>query len=199
MVGQLSSTLDALWASGLPIVEKRRAAARLLAAAVGLVAPSQSDAEPPFAALTSFEECLTSVAEVAGCSRDVRSAKAWLRLQSHGGPRLASVLGKLSKMRNHAAHPFAAVFLSELSALRRTAGPCDRALADDSDTVGAEAATDSSGDSVPERTLCCRPRLLWAPAALCKPNSTLSSRRRRRSSRSWTPWTTSRRRLRAGG
>ncbi len=105
----LSAAHDAIWASQLPLTERRRLAAR--AVAMQLAGGQGSDHAVGCSAggeCQAFADVLAEVAVFRGqpCSKTwVSEAKAVLRQLGGEGKALASRLGRLSKRRNAAAHP----------------------------------------------------------------------------------------------
>ena len=100
----LSEVLDGVWASSLPVAEKRRLCARAVTAPLLAGVPVRGDSGD--SAVVRIEEVLVEVAKAVGRSRlDVGAAKAILRSRGEEGKALAARLGKLSKARNASAHP----------------------------------------------------------------------------------------------
>ena len=105
----LKTVLDGIWASQLPLAERRRLAARAVACQLqggqGGGHAGSSDAGGECQALA---EVLAEVGVRRGLpcgTTTVSEAKAWLRHHGDVGKSLASRLGRLSKRRNAAAHP----------------------------------------------------------------------------------------------
>ena len=103
----LSAALDAIWASQIPLTEKRRLAAR--AVAMQMASGQGSDHVGGCSGeCQALEDVLAEVAVFRGplCGKtSVSEAKAVLRQLGSAGTSLASRLGRLSKRRNAAAHP----------------------------------------------------------------------------------------------
>ena len=126
--GRLAALLGEVWASPMPVAEKRRLAFRLSlevlhgggtaqgrAAAEIVEASSGDEGTGSRSHLIHLEEALLAVGRHAGrASGDkitIAEAKAQLRQHGPSGTKLASRLGRLSKLRNAEAHPDVA-FLS---------------------------------------------------------------------------------------
>ena len=103
----LSAALDAIWASQIPLTEKRRLAAR--AVAMQMASGQGSDHVAGCSGeCQALEDVLAEVSVLRGplCGKtSVSEAKAVLRQLGCAGTSLASRLGSLSKRRNAAAHP----------------------------------------------------------------------------------------------
>lgn len=101
----LRQVLDEIWlAEALPPMERRK----LAHAAVARSQVGQTDAEAPITAETNaLEEALVAVAGALGRTGKltVQDAKAALRGTGEEGARVASRLGRLSKLRNGKCHP----------------------------------------------------------------------------------------------
>ena len=86
-------------------------------------------------AIDELEVVLIEIRRVMDCSEpvNVQAAKRWLRDQGDRGTAVASMLSKLSKLRNAQAHPLARRVLGELECLARhppaAAEPAELALA----------------------------------------------------------------------
>jgi hypothetical protein len=87
--------IDAIYASRLPLAERRRLAARVLACSASVVLPSISAFEP----IVVFEGAF-----VAAEADTVCEAKLKLRALGGEGVRLAARLGRASSLRNGVAH-----------------------------------------------------------------------------------------------
>ena len=132
----LTKALDDIWATTLPIAEKRRSARHATHVAVSGEAPQCDVAQS--SALDSFEEILQAVALRAGWTRKpgVAKAKAWLIKQ--GAHDLAIRIGRISKPRNVSAHPDTAACLL---AVRELVLPSDARQGSDHDFT-AQTFTD---------------------------------------------------------
>ena len=99
----LQQLLNEIWATALPLSERRRLARQVVTtAALGNGANSEQ-AE----AKAIYEELLDTVGKKAGLEHkpSIVEAKHWLRSRGSNGCRMASRLGKISKLRNLVAHP----------------------------------------------------------------------------------------------
>ena len=126
----------------------KQASVVVAAAARGAVQGAAARTPPPMPdgtePLTLFEELLAEVADVAGESKmDIQKAKAWLR-DHEDGAKLATRLGKQSKIRNGVGHPDVRL----RGDIRRMAGA--RPLRADSQGAPAEESNLSTGDDLPE-------------------------------------------------
>ena len=122
----LAAVLGEVWASPLPLCERRRLAARVAVAALGASSgggggDSSSGAEQ-LEPIGFFEEALMEVAALMGKEKlGISAAKESLRLLGAEGESLARRLARLSKVRNSAAHPDVAL-LADIRALGSGAG-----------------------------------------------------------------------------
>ena len=113
---RLAITLSGIWASELPLSEKRRLATRCTMATFGLGAGSKADDDTMGGqeVLHTFEDALEVVGKAAGVDKvSVKDAKLWLR--SHGMQDMAAQLGRLSSVRNTLAHPKLVAFMRHLA------------------------------------------------------------------------------------
>ena len=110
---ELATVLDGIWASQLPLAERRRLAARAVASQLpggqggGHASSSDDGAECHGTSIASLAEVLAEVGVGRGVTcgtTTVSEAKVWLRHHGDVGKSLASRLGRLSKRRNAAAH-----------------------------------------------------------------------------------------------
>jgi hypothetical protein len=116
---QLEAIIRAIYSAAPTTSEARRLAARVL----GASAPA--DATPEVhrkGAIESLDETLAVVKRAARCDGvvDISTAKAWLRGFGTRGKRAAAGLGKLSSMRNAAAHPLAKQLQAEIEMIADT-------------------------------------------------------------------------------
>ena len=147
MARRLAEALNGIWMSEAPLTEKRRLSARVTMA-VGMPGGGAEGSAQSYDVLSAFEECVCEVATKAGCARDVRATKQWLRQQGEKGVRLASRLGRLSKVRNAAAHPDA-TFLEDVRNLVSDGGSGkDYAAEDQVVQQGMDESSDNEGAGV---------------------------------------------------
>jgi len=113
--GKLPQVLASVWASSLPLGERRR----LCRAAVGMELLGQGEPAPPVeeagTALTQFEEVLSAAGGALGARPTVTELKDHLRRRNRSD--LASRVGRLSKVRNGQAHPDADLTTHVVAAL----------------------------------------------------------------------------------
>ena len=121
----LRDALDQIWASSLPLPERRRLAGRAVATAMLGSKDTTQEPESGDTALLDFE-CLLNDLRFLGEFKgkpSVTEAKCWLRGLGDLGGQFASRLGRLSKQRNRRAHPDAAhSFLHDVHSLLDTIG-----------------------------------------------------------------------------
>ena len=117
----LTKVIDAIWATNIPLGEKRRLAGR---ASVALLVGQPDHTKEEMAADAScttferFEEVLVAVGELEGTPKpSVSQAKAALRGYGVQGRQMASRLGRFSKLRNGRAHPDVSL-ASDIGSLR---------------------------------------------------------------------------------
>ena len=117
LAARLAATLDGIWASALPVGEKRRLGARAAAAGLFGPTPASDEGEEANPLLYTYEELLSAVGTLAGVDKPgISQAKHILRQHGDHGHRLASRLGRVSKLRNGKAHPDVSL-LREVAAL----------------------------------------------------------------------------------
>lgn len=118
---ELTKALDGIWASQLPLAERRREAARAVVFQMsggqggGRSGSSDDGDERHGTSIVTLAEVLAEVGVGRGQplgTTTVSEAKAWLRQQGDQGIALAKRLGKLSKHRNAAAHPDGGLLLA---------------------------------------------------------------------------------------
>ena len=104
---RLEAVLGAVWASALPLAERRRLAARVAVAALGPGGGGGGDGScDGVPTLGHMEEVLMEVAALDGKEKiGVSAAKAVLRGRGERGEAAAKRLSRLSRARNTAAHP----------------------------------------------------------------------------------------------
>ena len=146
--GQLTAVLEEVWATSLPLAERRRLMAR--ATAAPLLQPVRPDGEGMGGGggtVVLLEEVLSEAAAAAGRDRvNVAQAKAMLRARGAPGRRLASRLGKLTTGRNVAAHPdvslpgLVAGMLGGSGSSSSSNSSCSTGAADEGDVGAADAA-----------------------------------------------------------
>jgi len=130
---RLTDIISAIWAASLvPTSVRRKLAATAVAVAMQQVPKETQDNEahdsrPQLCPLLLLQECLLLVGSCMGHGMEganVQQAKAWLRAAGHSS--LAARLGKLSRLRNHAAHPDAGLLPSlKLACSGSIVGPGD--------------------------------------------------------------------------
>ena len=107
-VQAIGSLLEAIWSSALPLAERRRLCARAVAARA--LCPEGrgggvSAVLPVDGTLSWLEEGLCAVADGLRTPRRITVSQAKKALRERGRHDLASRVGRLSKLRNGAAHP----------------------------------------------------------------------------------------------
>ena len=121
-MASLSSVLEAIYAAKIPLAEQRRLGPRAIALVLRPeVAVPQLETDR--GGVDMFENALVLIGRAAGVQQkpNVSEAKQYLRVKGEGGIRLASRLGKASKVRNGVSHPDVAL-IDDLSEFLRGAG-----------------------------------------------------------------------------